>query len=239
VVRNSEATGNVAGFEIENSTDAELYGNHSHDNAGGILIFNLPGLDVKDGKRANVHDNVVENNTGMNFAPTGNIVHDVPSGTGMFVLAADRNEIHDNTVSGNISVGIAILSWYVALRDDEGNADKAFDWYPEGNYVHDNKMQDNGKMPGARAALIAGIVGVTELTDVVWDGIVDSQKIYGDAGGPDGGGPVSDIPDNLKNCFADDGTGFLYLDLANNGKQKTQDRSVFNCTQPSLPAIDL
>ena len=239
IVRNNEATGNVAGFEIENSTDAELYGNHSHDNAGGVLVFNLPGLAVKDGKRANVHDNVVENNNGMNFAATGNIVHDVPSGTGMFVLAADRNEIHDNTVQGNVSVGIAVLSWFVALRDDEGKADPAFDWYPEGNFVHDNKMQNNGSMPKDRAALIAQLVGLTELSDVAWDGIVDWSKIYGDGGAPDGGGPASAIPDNLKNCFADDGSSFLNLDLADNGKYKTQDRDGFNCTQPSLPAIQL
>ncbi|MET0385624.1 MAG: parallel beta-helix domain-containing protein, partial [Polyangiales bacterium] len=81
VVRDNEVTGNVAGIEIENSTDAEVYGNHAHGNTGGILVFNLPGLAVKDGKRANVHDNEIEDNNLANFAAEGNIVHDLPAGT--------------------------------------------------------------------------------------------------------------------------------------------------------------
>jgi parallel beta-helix repeat protein len=239
VLRNNEVTGNVAGIEVENSTDAEVYGNHAHDNSGGILLFNLPGLTVKDGKRANVHDNIVENNNGMNFAATGNIVHDVPPGTGMFVLASDGNEIHDNKVMGNQSVGVAILSWFVTLRDPEGHADPEFDWYPEGNFVHDNDMKDNGKDPLERAKLIAGIVGIDALSDVAWDGIVDGSKIYGDAGTPDAGVPASDIPSQLLNCFLDDGSTFLDLDLEHDGRAKTQDRSVYNCEKPSLSPVKL
>jgi len=196
-------------------------------------------LTVKDGKRANIHDNVVENNNGMNFAATGNIVHDVPPGTGMFVLASDRNEIHDNKVMGNQSVGVAILSWFVALRDPEGHADPEFDWYPEGNFVHDNEMKDNGKDPVDRAKLIAGLVGIDALSDVTWDGIVDGGKIYGDAGTPDAGVPASEIPSQLLNCFPDDGSTFLNLDLEHNGRAKTQDRSVFECQKPSLSPIKL
>jgi parallel beta-helix repeat protein len=244
VVRNSETTGNVAGVELENTTDAELYGNHSHDNAGGILIFNLPGPAVQDGKRANVHDNVVDDNNGMNFAATDNLVRDVPTGTGLFVLASDRNEIHANTVQGNDSVGIAVLSWFAALRDDEGRADEQFDWYAEGNYVHDNEMQDNGGTPHDRAALLAQLVGETALADVMWDGLVDWRKIRGDGGAsdgaaPDGGSPASVIPDVLKNCFADDGSTFLDLDLEHDGKHVTHERGAFDCAQPSLSPIRL
>jgi len=239
VIRNNEVTGNVAGIEVENSTDAEVYGNHAHDNSGGILIFNLPGLMAKDGKRANVHDNVIENNNAPNFAATGNIVHDVPPGTGMFILAADRNEVHDNKVMGNQSVGVAVLSWYVTLRDPEGHADPDFDWFPEGNFVHDNEMKDNGKDPVERAKLIAGIVGISALSDVTWDGIIDGSKIYGDAGTPDAGVPGDAVPSGMRNCFLDDGSSFLNLDLEHDGRAKTQDRSVFDCEQPSLPAIEL
>jgi parallel beta-helix repeat protein len=240
VVRNNEATGNVAGIEIENSTDAEVYGNHSHDNAAGILIFNLPGLTVKDGKRANIHDNIVESNNGTNFAADGNIVHDVPSGTGMFVLAADHNEIHGNTVKSNQTVGVAILSWYVALRDAEGKADPAFDWYPEGNFVHDNSLSDNGATPKDRGSLIASIVGVTTLPDIGWDGVVDWQKVYGNDAGtaPDGGTSLSAVPAGLRNCFKSNGTStFMDLDLADNGKNKSSDLAPFDCAQPTLAPI--
>src|SRR5262249_24479369 len=97
VLRRNEGTLNVAGIEIENSTDAEAYENHAHGNAGGFLVFNLPSLRVGDGKRANVHDNIIEDNNHENFAASGNIVHDLPPGTGIFVLAADYNHVHGNT----------------------------------------------------------------------------------------------------------------------------------------------
>jgi len=122
VVRNNEVTGNVAGIEIENSTDAEVYGNKSHGNTGGILLFNLPGLRVKDGKRANVHDNMVMDNNLENFSPPGNIIHDLPQGTGMFVLCSDENEIHDNDIRQHDSRGDSELVRRVARRrGDEGS----------------------------------------------------------------------------------------------------------------------
>src|SRR5438552_2357932 len=83
-----------ARIEIENSTDAEVAGNWAHDNVGGILVFNLPGLPVRDGKRANVHHNRVENNNLDSFADPAGIVALVPGGTGMILLASDSNEIH-------------------------------------------------------------------------------------------------------------------------------------------------
>lgn len=44
VVKNSEAAFNVAGIEIENCYNADVHDNLSTHNAGGILVFDLPGL---------------------------------------------------------------------------------------------------------------------------------------------------------------------------------------------------
>ena len=44
VVRNNRAEFNVAGIEIENSFDADVYGNTVVNNTGGILVFNMPAL---------------------------------------------------------------------------------------------------------------------------------------------------------------------------------------------------
>jgi parallel beta-helix repeat protein len=239
VVRDNEVEGNVAGIEIENSTDAEVYGNHSHGNTAGILIFNLPGLNVKDGKRANVHDNMIEDNNLENFAEAGNIVHDVPQGTGMFILASDENEVHGNTINKHDSVGLALLSWYVALRDDEGHKDPMFDWYPERNSVHDNKLADNGKTPHGNAALIASIVGITEDADLEWDGIVDTGKLPG--GDTDAGvEPGAVLPESVRNCFKANGTAtFMNVDLEHNGQSKSSDVTPYECVRPALPAITL
>ena len=44
IVRHSRAEFNVAGIEIENSMNADVFDNVSTHNAGGILVFDLPGL---------------------------------------------------------------------------------------------------------------------------------------------------------------------------------------------------
>src|SRR5689334_12385728 len=49
VVRRNRAELNVAGIEIENSTRADVYENTATTNTGGILVFNLPGLEVENG----------------------------------------------------------------------------------------------------------------------------------------------------------------------------------------------
>lgn len=84
-VSGCEAKYNVAGIEIENTTHAEVFNNYAHDNTGGILVFDLPELPKKQGGNVRVYNNrVIQNNT-KNFAPKGNIVGQVPPGTGMFV----------------------------------------------------------------------------------------------------------------------------------------------------------
>jgi parallel beta-helix repeat protein len=237
IIRDNEVTQNVAGIEVENSTDAEVYNNHAHDNAAGILLFNLPGLPVKDGKRAHVHDNMIENNNHENFAELGNIVATVPSGTGMFILASDDNEVHGNVIRGNESGGISVISWYVTQRDSEGRMDSAYDFYPEGNYVHGNTFADNGGEPHGTAAAIAAIVGEDALPDMVWDGIVDWQKVVGET---DSGEPLGFVPpEGLRNCFTDNGSGtFLMLDLEHEGASKSSDVAVYACTRPSLPPVE-
>jgi parallel beta-helix repeat protein len=238
VIRRNEVTENVAGIEIENSTDAEVYENHAHGNTGGILLFNLPGLPVKDGKRANVHDNLIEDNNHANFGEAGNIVAEIPTGTGMFVLASDDNEVHRNRIRGNKSGGISIVSWYVSLRDEEGAMDPQYDWFPERNYVHDNVFADNGDEPQDRAALIAGLVGEDTLPDMAWDGIVDLAKLDADGGLAGGAGLVP--PLSLRNCFAGNGSAsFMVLDLEHDGADKSSDVGPYECEHPSLPPIKL
>jgi len=237
-IRNNEVTENVAGIEIENSTDADVYGNHAHGNAAGILLFNLPGLPVKDGKRANVRDNLIENNNHENFGEVGNLVAEVPPGTGMFVLASDDNEVHGNTIRGNQSGGITIASWFVTSRDEEGAMDPDYDWFPERNHVHDNTFADNGDDPQARAASIAGLVGEDTLPDMAWDGLVDGAKLDADGGVAGGVGLLP--PLSLRNCFADNGSAtFMVLDLEHDGAGKSSDVAPYECEHPRLLPIEL
>lgn len=170
LVVDSEAVGNVAGIEIENSTDAEVVNNHAHDNTAGILVFNLPGLEVQDGKRANVHDNLIENNNLNNFAKMGTTVARVPPGTGVMLLASDSNEIHHNTIKDNDSFGVLIFAHLPPLFD--AATDPNFNPYPESNWIHDNTFTNDGNNPSADVKLF---VPFSPVPNVAWDGCYDTK----------------------------------------------------------------
>src|SRR3546814_8259820 len=87
---------NVAGIEIENCYDADVHDNVATKNSGGILVFDLPSLPQQGGHNVRVFDNMVHDNSTPNFAPKGNIVASVPTGTGVLVMANSRVEIFDN-----------------------------------------------------------------------------------------------------------------------------------------------
>jgi parallel beta-helix repeat protein len=57
-VQQNEVQFNVAGIEIENSQDADVFFNVATNNTGGILVFDLPGNPVK-GMRSRVFLNFV------------------------------------------------------------------------------------------------------------------------------------------------------------------------------------
>jgi cytochrome c peroxidase len=162
VVRDNEVRGNVTGIEIENSVNALVEGNHAHDNTGGILVFLLPNNPSKVGSDTRVVRNRVAGNNHVNFGDPGSIVSQVPVGTGVFIMAADRTEVSDNEIQGNDSFGVAIVS--LAQAFPKGTA---FDVgpVPEGNLVHDNRMAGNGRNPAASVLAVGG-AGL----DILWDG---------------------------------------------------------------------
>ena len=173
IVRNNEARGNVAGIEVENTLDADIYGNHAHDNTGGILVFDLPGLD-QFGARAKVHDNLIENNNRENFAEEGAIVAVVPAGTGILILSSDDNEFHDNTIQGNKSAGVILVSFSEALTGRAPD-DPNFDIFPQGNYIHDNTFLNNGGDPAPIVG--AATAGFSPSPDIIWDGCTDENAM--------------------------------------------------------------
>lgn len=121
IVRNSTAEYNVAGIEIENSSNADVYGNAARYNAGGILVFDLPDLPVTGGHSTRVYDNdIVDNNT-VNFAPVGNIVAGVPSGTGLIVMANSDVYITGNRFAGNRTVHAMLTAYTEPFTDANYN----------------------------------------------------------------------------------------------------------------------
>lgn len=217
VVEDSEAYGNVAGIEIENSSDAQVRNNHAHDNSAGILVFNLPGLDVKDGRRTNVFDNIIENNNIDNFAEAGTVVAMLPPGVGVLILAADETEIGNNMIRGNRSVGVGIISYIEALFGPTMDAE--FDVFSQGNWVHDNTFENNAADPDD---LILLITGGPNSYDVVFDGCADTSS-------PVGGGA-------LDNCISNNGSAtFVLGDACAQNMGVSSDASRATCEKTPLP----
>lgn len=169
IVRNSRAEYNVAGIEIENSTYADVYDNIATNNTGGILVFDLPGLEVQGGQGTRVHNNrIFENNT-ENFAPAGNIVANVPPGTGLLILANDNIEVFENEFTDNNNVNIMIYSYVLGGRTF---SDPNYDPYPEKIYIHDNRFSGGGTSPRHPALVALHELTGEQIPDVAWGGIL-------------------------------------------------------------------
>jgi len=167
VVRNSRAEMNVAGIEIENSYTSEVFDNVSTHNAGGILVFDLPNLPQMGGHSTRVfHNKVVENDT-KNFAKKGAIVGDVPTGTGIMVMANRDIHVFGNEIDQNQTAAVMVVS-YTQNYDD-----LTYNPLPRDIAVHDNKIGKNGwapQFPGGE--VIARAMGGT-VPPVVWDGVTN------------------------------------------------------------------
>ena len=174
VVRRNEAWENVAGIEIENTTGADVYGNRAHGNTGGLLVFSLPELPVKDGRDARVYDNDIEENNLPNFGKEGSIVSTIPAGSGVIVMASDNVELFGNRIRDNQNSNLAVISYLSTGRtwNDDG-----YDPFTEGVYIHDNEFTGGGDAPnGAFADAFVDLVGGA-FPDIVWDGVVNPDKL--------------------------------------------------------------
>lgn len=174
IVRNSRAEFNVAGIEIENSMNADVSNNVSTHNAGGILVFDLPGLPQMGGHSTRIFRNQVVDNDTPNFAPKGNIVAGVPTGTGIMLMANRDVHVFENVISGNQTTGVMIISY---TRDFD---DKTYNPLPRDMVVRDNKIGRNGwepSLPGGRT--LAQAAGGT-LPPVMWDGVTKAGGVSAD-----------------------------------------------------------
>ena len=222
IVKNSETYHNVAGIEIENSTNADVYNNFSHDNSGGILIFDLPDLEVKSGNNVRVFNNIVMENNFRNFAPTGNIVASVPSGTGIMVLATSNVEIFNNKIYDNKTANTSVVSYHIL---EEPITDPAYYPYPRYIFIHDNTFKRHKKLPSLSFKQPIGILLASKffnnVPDIIFDGILDDKNI----------GPNRYIPICINNNI---NATFLNLDAGNDFNNLSTNTVDFECILPQL-----
>lgn len=228
IVRNSVAHHNVTGIEIENSEYADVYNNRAYQNAGGILVFDLPNLMKKNGGFVRVFDNEVYENNHKNFAPKGNIVASVPSGTGIILLAANDVEIFDNRIVNNRTVGTSIISYYMT---EEPINDASYDPFSRRIYIHDNyyerervRATPKGRMGKMyRFKLKFG----KDVPHIIYDGIL-----------PEEGLTARGLPtEEFKICIRDnENATFANIDAAGNFENVSRDLAAYDCSLPSLEA---
>lgn len=225
IVKNSRAYHNVAGIEIENSLMADVYDNESTENTGGVLVFDLPDLVQKKGGNVRVYNNNIHHNNFPNFAPKGNIVANVPQGTGVMILATNNVEVFNNKIVGNNSLSTGIISYFMTENPIK---DKDYYPYPTGIYIHDNlyerdrvKYQGKGRMGQLfRYKLRFG----KKVPHIVYDGIVDEKTLVN-------GQVKADSRICVKN---NQGGSFVNIDAAHNFKNVSRDAAAYDCTQAAL-----
>ncbi len=227
VVRNNYVHDNVAGLEIENTINGEVYKNVAKNNTGGMMIFDMPDLPQANGDRIKFYDNLMENNNGENFAPKGMVVSTIPPGTGMFVMSHSNIDIHDNIIKGHNSVSIAVNSWLftgIPFKSEE------FDPYSTNVHIHDNEIiTGTGPVDNSTdfGKLMTGVLG--KPYDIIVDGIFKPGSEQAN------GKPTSYcITDNGDVSFVNLNAG-KSTDPAEMVKNLEYDISIFDC---SLPIFD-
>lgn len=223
VVKNSKAYDNVAGIEIENSLYADVFDNEAYHNTGGILVFDLPDLIVKEGGYVRVFRNHVHDNNHINFAPKGNVVGKVPQGTGIMILATRNVEVFDNKIINNITVGTAVVSYYMTETPIN---DKTYKPFPSNIYIHDNyyerpKVKATGKGRMGMMFRFKLRFG-KDVPHILYDGIEDSTM------------------KERNICIRNNtNSSFVNIDAGNKFKNKSRDAAPHNCERPSLEPVTL
>ena len=229
VVRRSRAEANVAGIEIENTVNADVYDNVATNNTGGILVFNMPNLS-QPGHSTRVFRNKVENNNLGNFAAKGTAVASVPAGSGVVINSNSKVEIFDNDIVDNRTANVIISSYHSTGYFTEKGVAKDYDPYPKAIYVYGNRFKGGGDSPDGMdlKALKIALYGLGgRLPDVLWDGYVDSALMKNGA-----------MPADARICVQD-GAEVLNADGPNKYKNPKADSAPHRCQLAKLPAVTI
>ncbi|MEP6846066.1 MAG: parallel beta-helix domain-containing protein, partial [Panacibacter sp.] len=204
VVKNCKAYKNVAGCEIENTTNAEVYNNEFWGNCAGFLVFDLPTLS-KRGGHVKAYNNNIHDNNERNFAKSGSFgtawgVGNAAPGSGVIVLAASDVELYNNKIINNNSSAIVLAS---GLAVDDSALNKINDNYfpiSKNISIHDNSMQMGDSFPAPAyehhmGKLLVGIEQALNIMDtsrknkripfILYDGISTNIITQGTSANPD------------------------------------------------------
>ena len=223
IVRRNKVHNNVAGIEIENSFNVDVYENECYDNTGGLLVFDLPDIPVKNGDGVRVYNNNIHDNNLANFAPPANSVAIIPAGTGFLVMATNNVEVFNNKINNNKTVNCGIISYQTTGREIK---DSLYNPFCVGISVHDNSFSRQPALPDTTRQIGKVLAMTFQLNppDIIYDGFVDPSIIV------DG-----KIPDDKRICVRNNGkAGFANLDIPGGMKNLNTDATILDCSLPAL-----
>ena len=153
VVRKCRAAKNVAGCEIENTSNAEVYENEFYNNTAGFLVFDLPDLSKKGG-HVKAYNNYIHDNNFRNFAKAGSFgtswgVGNASPGSGIIILAASDIEIYNNRIINNNSSSITIASGFAVDEKAAAKINANYSPISKNISIHDNKIEMGAAFPKA------------------------------------------------------------------------------------------
>ena len=119
------------------------------------------------GHSTRVFNNVMTANNTRNFAPEGNIVGEVPAGTGVIIMANRNVHVFDNVFEDHKSAHVIVSAY-------EGEwEDKAYNPLPREVVVHGNTYGKGGYAPDKFVAEIHASLGGFDIPPILWDGVTD------------------------------------------------------------------
>lgn len=236
IIRNNKAFWNVAGIEAENCKWVEIYGNEAYDNTGGLLVFDLPGLN-RYGHSTKVYKNNLHDNNYENFAQKGNIVASIPPGSGMMILATHNIEMYDNDIKDNRTVGVGIVSYELVAAlnkeeveqagsiggvqtvDNRYKEDSVYNPFPYNVSIHHNRFENSHWFPtlGNDIGKLLVTKSFFSPPDVLYDGIENPKQ------------------NDRGICVTENGEiTFINLDAANDFKELSKDLGPFGCQSKKI-----
>lgn len=152
---------NTVGIEVELASRITVEDNLATANSIGALVFVRPLFAVKVTEDVLVTGNVFSGNRRANpFVDPDDPLSAAPGGVGLLNVGADRVHVVGNTISGNATAGIGVVS----LPPEAAAADPAVDPEPDDGVVSGNITRGNGSNPDPR------LPPPLQPADLVWDG---------------------------------------------------------------------
>lgn len=225
-VRNCTAHHNVCGIEIENCIDVDVYDNLCYNNSGGFVIYDLPGLPMKNGKNCRVYNNIARENNFKNFAKPGSYVSDIPPGSGIIIMAYDSVEVFNNTFENNKTLGCCAVSYYATGRSFN---DTIYTPYCTSIFMHDNIFKRKALLvPDVSNDLGKLILMLSKgPADIIYDGNYSKAMSTTDGS----------LQAQYKSCFRNNGdvkffnlNAYQSPDIQNVIKTYDKDISKFDCS---------